>query len=412
MDDKRVVVTGIGAITPVGKDVPSTWEALKAGRSGVGKITLFDPSGLQTQIAAEVKDFDPGQYLNPKEARRMDRMVQFAMVAAQEAIRDAGLNVAEKEADRVGVIIGSGIGGMGTLVNQIKVMETKGPGRVSPFFVPMMLPDMAAGHVAITFGAKGPNWAVVSACATGAHAIGEAREIIQRGAADVMICGGSEAVILPIAIAGFNAMGAISTRNDEPERASRPFDVQRDGFVTGEGAGVLVLESLAHAKARWARIYAEVVGYGATADAYHITAPAESGEGAARAMRLALEDARLRPEDVDYLNAHGTSTKLNDSSETVAIKTVFGQHAYRLPISSTKSMIGHLLGAAGAVEAIVCLKSLEEGVLHPTINYEYPDPECDLDYIPNFARQTEIKTAMSNSFGFGGHNACLIFRKI
>ena len=412
MDISRVVVTGMGAITPAGNDVPTMWEALKEGRSGVGPITHFDASELNTQIAAEVKDFDPKEHFGHKEARRLDRVVQFALVASKEALEDAQLVINDGNAEEIGVVIGSGIGGISTLLEQVKVMDTRGPRRVSPFLIPMIIPDTSAGQVAISFGAKGPNMAVVSACATGANAIGEAAEMIRRGAAQAMICGGTEAAIQPIAVAGFSIMQALSTRNDEPERASRPFDAERDGFIMGEGAGVLILESLAHARARGARIYGEVVGYGSTADAYHITAPAEKGEGGARAMRMALKSAGLEPEEIDYINAHGTSTKLNDIGETVAIKNVFGPHAYRLPISSTKSMIGHLLGAAGAVEAIASIKALEEGLIHPTINYEHPDPECDLDYVPNTARPAELHTVMSNSFGFGGHNACLIFRKL
>ncbi|MFB0545340.1 MAG: beta-ketoacyl-ACP synthase II [Anaerolineae bacterium] len=412
MDISRVVVTGMGAITPAGNDVPTMWEALKEGRSGVGPITHFDASELNTQIAAEVKDFDPKEHFGHKEARRLDRVVQFALVASKEALEDAQLVINDGNAEEIGVVIGSGIGGISTLLEQVKVMDTRGPRRVSPFLIPMIIPDTSAGQVAISFGAKGPNMAVVSACATGANAIGEAAEMIRRGAAQAMICGGTEAAIQPIAVAGFSIMQALSTRNDEPERASRPFDAERDGFIMGEGAGVLILESLAHARARGARIYGEVVGYGSTADAYHITAPAEKGEGGTRAMRMALKSAGLEPEEIDYINAHGTSTKLNDIGETVAIKNVFGPHAYRLPISSTKSMIGHLLGAAGAVEAIASIKALEEGLIHPTINYEHPDPECDLDYVPNTARPAELHTVMSNSFGFGGHNACLIFRKL
>jgi 3-oxoacyl-[acyl-carrier-protein] synthase II len=412
LDNHRVVVTGLGAITPVGNDVPTMWAALREGGNGVGPITLFDASELQVRFAAEVKDFDPSEHFGHKEARRMDRVVQLALVAAREAIEDAGLTIDASNAAQTGAIIGTGIGGMGTLVGQIRVMDAKGPQRVSPLFVPMMLPDMAAGQIAISFGLKGPNFAVVSACASGTHAIGEAAEMIRRGAARAILCGGCEAVILPIAMAGFSVMRAISSRNDEPERASRPFDAERDGFVLGEGAGMLILESLEHAQQRGARIYGEVVGYGATADAYHITAPDEEGAGAIGAMRMALESGGIRPEEVDYLNAHGTSTPLNDATETKAIKAVFGEHAYRMPISATKSMIGHLLGAAGAVEAIACLKTMEEGIIHPTINYEYPDPACDLDYVPNEARLAEVKTIMSNSFGFGGHNGCLIFRKL
>jgi len=404
-----VVITGLGAITPLGNDVTTTWETCVAGKSGVARITLFDPTPFGTQFAAEVKGFDPEAHLGRKEARRMDRFTQFAVVASQQALQDACLALDHEDRNNIGVIIGSGIGGIGTITASVDVMRERGPGRVSPFFVPMMLPDTAAGQVAITFGLKGPNMCVTSACASSANAIGEATEMIRRGAADVILAGGAEAGIVPVALAGFNVMGAVSTRNDAPGRASRPFDAQRDGFVMGEGAAILVLEALEHAQARDAHIYAEVLGYGASADAFHITAPDETGDGAARAMRLALADAGLPPEAVGYINAHGTSTILNDKTETQAIKQVFGERAYDLPISSTKSMHGHLLGAAGAVEAVICVKALQTGVLPPTINYEYPDPECDLDYIPNTARHMRVRLVMSNSFGFGGHNASLLF---
>ncbi len=406
---RRVVITGLGAITPLGNDVATTWETCVAGKSGVARITLFDPTPFSTQFAAEVKGFDPEAHLGRKEARRMDRFTQFAVVASQQALQDACLALDHEDRNNIGVIIGSGIGGIGTITASVDVMRERGPGRVSPFFVPMMLPDTAAGQVAIAFGLKGPNMCVTSACASSANAIGEATEMIRRGAADVILAGGAEAGIVPVALAGFNVMGAVSTRNDAPERASRPFDAQRDGFVMGEGAAILVLEALEHAQARDAHIYAEVLGYGASADAFHITAPDETGDGAARAMRLALADAGLPPEAVGYINAHGTSTILNDKTETQAIKKVFGERAYDLPISSTKSMHGHLLGAAGAVEAVICVKALQTGVLPPTINYEYPDPECDLDYIPNTARHMRVRLVMSNSFGFGGHNASLLF---
>lgn len=406
---RRVVITGLGAITPLGNDVATTWETCVAGRSGVARITLFDPTPFSTQFAAEVKGFDPEAHLGRKEARRMDRFTQFAVVASQQALQDACLALDHEDRNNIGVIIGSGIGGIGTITASVDVMRERGPGRVSPFFVPMMLPDTAAGQVAIAFGLKGPNMCVTSACASSANAIGEATEMIRRGAADVILAGGAEAGIVPVALAGFNVMGAVSTRNDAPERASRPFDAQRDGFVMGEGAAILVLEALEHAQAREAHIYVEVLGYGASADAFHITAPDETGDGAARAMRLALADAGLPPEAVGYINAHGTSTILNDKTETQAIKKVFGERAYDLPISSTKSMHGHLLGAAGAVEAVICVKALQTGVLPPTINYEYPDPECDLDYIPNTARHMRVRLVMSNSFGFGGHNASLLF---
>jgi 3-oxoacyl-[acyl-carrier-protein] synthase II len=407
----RVVITGMGAITPLGNDVETFWRNVVAGRSGVGPITLFDASAMKTRIAAEVKGFDPEAWFGRKEARRMDRYVQFALAAAQQALQDARLDPAHVDRERVGVILGTGIGGIGALVQGVETLMTRGPDRISPFMVPMMLADTAPGLIAIAYGFRGPNMAVVTACASGTNAIGEAMHLIRRGDADVVIAGGAEAAILPVAVAAFNVMGAISTRNEEPERASRPFDRTRDGFVMGEGAGILILERLEHARARGARIYAEVVGYGTSADAYHITAPLENGEGAALAMRRALADAGLSPRDIDYINAHGTSTPLNDKSETQAIKAVFGEAAYDVPISSTKSMIGHLLGAAGAVEAIVCLRAITDGVIPPTINYEHPDPECDLDYVPNVARRRPVRTAMSNSFGFGGHNACVIFRR-
>jgi len=407
----RVVITGMGAITPLGNDVETFWRNVVAGRSGVGPITLFDASAMKTRIAAEVKGFDPEAWFGRKEARRMDRYVQFALAAAQQALQDARLDPAHVDRERVGVILGTGIGGIGALVQGVETLMTRGPDRISPFMVPMMLADTAPGLIAIAYGFRGPNMAVVTACASGTNAIGEAMHLIRRGDADVVIAGGAEAAILPVAVAAFNVMGAISTRNEEPERASRPFDRTRDGFVMGEGAGILILERLEHARARGARIYAEVVGYGTSADAYHITAPLENGEGAALAMRRALADAGLSPRDIDYINAHGTSTPLNDKSETQAIKAVFGEAAYDVPISSTKSMIGHLLGAAGAVGAIVCIRAITDGVIPPTINYEHPDPECDLDYVPNVARRRPVRTAMSNSFGFGGHNACVIFRR-
>jgi 3-oxoacyl-[acyl-carrier-protein] synthase II len=407
----RVVITGMGAITPLGNDVETFWRNVVAGRSGVGPITLFDASAMKTRIAAEVKGFDPEAWFGRKEARRMDRYAQFALAATQQALQDARLDPAHVDRERVGVILGTGIGGIGALVQGVETLMTRGPDRISPFMVPMMLADTAPGLIAIAYGFRGPNMAVVTACASGTNAIGEAMHLIRRGDADVVIAGGAEAAILPVAVAAFNVMGTISTRNEEPERASRPFDRTRDGFVMGEGAGILILERLEHAQARGARFYAEVVGYGTSADAYHITAPPENGEGAALAMRRALADAGLSPRDIDYINAHGTSTPLNDRSETQAIKAVFGEAAYDVPISSTKSMIGHLLGAAGAVEAIVCIRAVADGVIPPTINYENPDPECDLDYVPNVARHQPVRTAISNSFGFGGHNACLIFRR-
>ena len=406
-----VVVTGLGAVTPLGNDVPTMWEALVAGRSGIGPITCFDASDMEVRIAAEVKDFDAVALFGRREARRNDRFTLFALEAARQAIADAGLEFDDELRQATGVFIGTAIGGILTLLENYDVLQRSGPRRVSPFMAPMMMPNAASATAAITYGLRGPNICVASACATGSHAIGEAAEVIRRGDAEVMICGGSEAVIAPLSLSGFKNMGAVSTRNDEPQRACRPFDAERDGFVMGEGAGVLVLESLERARRRGVRIYAELVGYGATADAAHITAPDEDGVGAARAMALALHDAGLAPEAVDYINAHGTSTLLNDRIETRAIRTVFGPHADRLVVNSTKSMMGHLMGAAGAVEAIACIKSLETGWVHPTVNYEYPDPECDLDYVPNQARRLEPKVALSNSFGFGGHNGCLIFRR-
>lgn len=404
----RVVITGMGCLSPLGSNVADTWEAAVAGRSAAGPITLFDASDHETRFACEVKDFDPVALFGRREARRMDRVSQFALAATQEALNDSGLPIHDENRDRIGVLIGTGIGGVGTLMAEAEVMREKGARRVSPFLVPMMLPDMPGGQVAIAFGLRGPNLAVISACATGSNAIGEAANWIRNGMADAMIAGGAEAAIVKIVMAGFNSMGAISTRNDAPERASRPFDKDRDGFVAGEGAGVLVLESEAHARARGAHIYGEVLGYGITNDAYHITAPAEGGEGAAQCTRLALANAGLNPEDIDYINAHGTSTPLNDKSETAAVKAVFGETAYDVPISSTKSMHGHLLGAAGGLEAVLCLQAIRTGLIPPTINYENPDPECDLDYVPNSARRAPVDIAMSNSFGFGGHNACLI----
>ncbi|MHB1133045.1 MAG: beta-ketoacyl-ACP synthase II [Chloroflexota bacterium] len=408
---RRVVVTGLGAVTPLGNDVTSTWKGLVEGRSGIGPITAFDASNLEVRIAGEARDFKPTDYMEVKEARRMDRFTHFALAAAKQAVGDANLDIRGNNAEAVGVAIGSGIGGISTIVEQVRVMDLKGPRRVSPFLVPMMIGNMASGQVSIAVGAKGPNIAVVSACATSAHCVGEAAEIIRRGDADAMVAGGSEAPIIPIGIVAFSQAQALSTHNDEPEKACRPFDAQRDGFVAAEGGAVLVLEELEHARRRGARIYCELVGYGSTADAYHITAPPEGGEGAARAMRMALRKAGLQPEEVTYVNAHGTSTQLNDKAETEALKGVFGEHAYKLAVSSTKSMVGHLLGAAGAIESIVCIKTIETGVIHPTVNYEHPDPNCDLDYVPNVARRATVDVAMTNSLGFGGHNASLIFKR-
>lgn len=409
--DRRVVITGMGALTPVGNDVESSWSSLIAGKSGIGPITRFDSTGFDARIAGEVKNFDPAQFINFKEAKRMDRFVHFALVATFQAMEDAGFKVTPENAANVGVLIGSGIGGIGALTEQMIVLQDRGPSRISPFLVPMMIIDMASGQVSISIGAKGPNLGVVSACSTGADAVAMAAGIIRRGEADVMIAGGSEAPVVPISLAGFAAMRALSTRNDEPQKASRPFEAHRDGFVIGEGSAVFVMESLEHALGRGARIHAELAGYGGTADAHHITAPAEGGEGAARAMATAIARSGLRPEDIDYINAHGTSTPLNDKSETAAIKSVFGQSAYSCPISSTKSMTGHLLGAAGAVEAMVAVLAINRGVIPPTINYDVPDPECDLDYVPNAAREKDIRVAMSNVFGFGGHNVVLVFQR-
>jgi beta-ketoacyl-acyl-carrier-protein synthase II len=405
----RVVVTGMGTVSPVGNDVPSAWASLTAGRSGVGRISLFDPSPYAVQIAGEVKNFDPTSRIEPKEARRMDRCTQFALVAALQALDDAGLQVAREDPERVGVVIGSAAGGIGTLLEQQRVLQERGPRRLSPFFLPNMLCDSPSGQVAIATGAKGPNMAVVSACATGGHVVGEAMESIRRGDADVVIAGGTEAPVLPIVIAGFIVMGALAN-DDEPTRACRPFDARRGGFIVSEAAAVLILESLDHARARDARIYGEVLGYGSTNDAFHVAASPETGEGAARTMRMALRKAGIAPDEVDYINAHGTGTPLNDKAETAAIKAVFGDHAYRVPVSSTKSMTGHMMGASGALEAIACLLTIRDGCIAPTINYECPDPECDLDYVPNTARPARVRTALSNSMGLGGHNSCVIVR--
>jgi len=408
---KRVVITGLGAITPLGHDVPSTWEALKAGRSGIRRITSFDPSDLATQFAGEVVDFDPLKYFDRREARRMDRVTQFAIVAADQALADSGLLNASINKDRIGVVVSSAVGGITTLLENQDILRTRGPNKLNPWFIPMMLVDTPSAQMGIRYGFRGPNMAVVTACATGSNAVGEAFEMVARGAADAIVAGGAEAALLPIVIAGFDVMGAMSLRNDAPEKACRPFDRDRDGFVVSEGAAVMVLESLEHALARGARIYAEFVGYGTSVDADHMAAPLASGEGAAVAIRAALARAGMQPTDIDYINAHGTSTKLNDVAETNAIKLVFGEHAYRIPVSSTKSMTGHLLAGAGALEALVCVKTIEEGIIPPTINLENPDPECDLDYVPNVARRANVRVAMSNSFGFGGHNATVIIKR-
>jgi len=407
----RVVVTGIGAVSPLGLDVPTMWQALISGKSGVDRITQFDSEGIDSQIAAEVKGFDPAQFMDRKEIRHTDRFVQFALSAAHQAVKQANLQINDANAGDIGTLIGVGIGGLNTLLSEHVVLRERGARRVSPFLIPMIITDMASGQVAIRFGAKGPNFGVTSACASGSDAIGEAFEIIRRGDAKAMITGGAESTINDLAFAGFCAARALSTRNDDPQRASRPFDANRDGFVMGEGAGVLILESLDFATQRGATILAEIVGYGATGDAYHITQPAEKGEGGARAMVKALAKAGLKPSQIDYINAHGTSTPLNDKNETMAIKTVFGSDAYKIPVSSTKSMMGHLLGAAGAVEALVCILTINHSIIPPTINLTTPDPDCDLDYVPNVARQTTVSTALSNVFGFGGHNSTLIFKK-
>jgi 3-oxoacyl-[acyl-carrier-protein] synthase II len=410
--NRRVVVTGLGCVSPVGNTVTDTWRALLAGTSGAAPITRFDASKHKTKFAAEVKGFDGAALFGAREARKMDRFTQFALASTLEAMAQANLVVTEENRDRVGIMIGTGIGGISTLLDEVETLRERGPERVSPFLVPMMIADGAAGTIAIRIGARGPNMALATACATGNNTIGESLEIIRRGAADAMIAGGSEASIVSVAMAGLNVMGALSTRNESPRSASRPFDKNRDGFLMAEGAGVLVLEELEYARARGARILCELSGYGTSDDAYHISAPAENGAGAAISMRLALENAGLSITDVDYINAHGTSTPLNDKSETAAIKMVFGERAYSIPISSTKSMTGHLLGASGAIEAVVCAKVFEENILPPTINYETPDPDCDLDYVPNQPRAARPNHMMSNSFGFGGHNATLIFSRV
>ncbi len=408
---RRVVVTGLGVVSPIGAGKEAFWKSLIAGISGVSTISLFDASAYPTQIAAEVKDFNPTDFIEPKESRRMDRFSQFAVVAAGMALKDAGLSKESIDPDRAGVVIGSGIGGLATLEEQHKLLLNQGPRRVSPFLIPMMICNMAAGHVSIFYGLKGPNTCVVTACASGTHSIGDAFELIRRGSADVCVAGGAEAAVTPLSLAGFAAMKALSSRNSEPAKASRPFDSTRDGFVIGEGAGIVILENLDSALARGAHIYAEVLGYGMSADAFHITAPNKEGDGAVRAMKGALADADLAPETVDYINAHGTSTLYNDRIESLAIKKVFGQHAYRMAVSSTKSMTGHLLGAAGGLEAVASVLAIDRGSIPPTINYEYPDSDCDLNYTPNKAVEREINTVMSNSFGFGGQNAVLLFRK-
>ena len=416
MESRRVVVTGIGIISPVGSTVKEFWEALLEGKSGVGPLTAFDSSRFASHIAAEVKDFDPLQFMSEKEARKFDRFVQFGLAASKNAVADSGIDIGNEDAARMGVIIGSGIGGLHTIEREflayINRGPEKGPSKMSPFLIPMLIVNMAAGHVSIALGLKGPNSSCVTACASGNNSLGEAFKIIQRGDADVMVAGGTEGCITVMGFGGFCALKALSTRNDDPSRACRPFDRERDGFIMGEGAGVLVLEEYERARKRSARIYCEIAGYGMSGDAYHMTAPDPSGDGAGRCMAAALKDSGVSPDKVDYINAHGTSTKLNDKIETLAIKSVFGPHAKKVAVSSSKSMTGHLLGAAGGAEAAVCALSLYHGVITPTINYEYPDPECDLDYVPNTARKQGIKVAMSNALGFGGHNATVVFKKL
>ncbi len=409
--ERRVVVTGMGVLAPNGLTLDDFWESISSGRSGIGKISKFNVDDQSVEIAGEINGFDPSIYIDAKEARRMDPFTQYAVFSAIAAAEDAGFEVSEDEADRVGVIYGSGIGGILTCETQVKTLIEKGPRRISPLMVPMMIADMASGMISIRLGARGPNYCTVSACASSAHAVGVSYQSIKSGEADVIVTGGSEACITPLTLAGFSSMKALSTRNDEPEKASRPFDALRDGFIMGEGAGTLLLEELNHATSRGAKIYAEILGTGFTGDAYHMTAPPPCGEGAAKAIAIAMKNGRINPEEVDYINAHGTSTPLNDKAETVAIKSALGRHAYSVSISSTKSMIGHLLGAAGAVELIATVLTMTNSLIPPTINYENPDPECDLDYIPNEAREREVKVALSNSFGFGGHNAVIALRK-
>lgn len=404
---RRVVVTGLGMISPLALTAEESWQRARHGESGIGPITLFDASAFPARIAGEVKGFDPVNYMDRKDVKKMDRFIQFACAAAHEAMEMSGLAVTPENAERVGVAVGSGIGGLSTLEEQHKILLSRGPSRISPFFIPGMIINMASGQISIRYGAKGPNIATVTACSTSSHAIGEAARYIQRGDADAMICGGAEAAVSPLALAGFAAMRALSTRNDEPERASRPYDVGRDGFVMGEGAGVVVIEDLDHARARGANILCEVAGYGLSGDAFHISAPSEDGDGPMRVMQNAVRDAGMKPEDVQYINAHGTSTPVGDKIETLAIKSVFGPHAQELCVSSTKSMTGHLLGAAGGIEAIFTILAIRDQVVPPTINLDVPDPECDLDYVPNRERPTPIRVALSNSFGFGGTNACL-----
>jgi 3-oxoacyl-[acyl-carrier-protein] synthase II len=408
---KRVVITGLGLVVPTGIGVQTAWKNVCEGRSGIGRLTRFDPTGFETKIAAEVKGFIPENYIEKKEIKKMDLFIQYALAATQEALEDSQLKITPENSEQIGVIVGTGLGGLPTIEKYHQVLMEKGPGRITPFFIPMLIANLASGQIAIHFGPKGPNTCVVTACATGAHCIGDAFRAIMYGDAKAIIAGGTEANITPLTIGGFNAMKALSTRNEEPEKACRPFEKNRDGFVVAEGSGILILEDLEFALDRGARIYSEIVGYGYTGDAYHITAPPPDGDGAARCMRMAMRDAGLNPEEIDYINAHGTSTPLNDATETRAIKAVFGNHAKKVPISATKSMTGHLLGAAGSTEAIFAILSIRDGIFPPTINYDEPDPECDLDYVPNVARRKSIQTAMSNAFGFGGTNASVIFKK-
>ncbi len=408
---RRVVVTGMGLVIPTGIGVETSWKNVCEGNSGIGPLTRFDTNGFETKIAGEVKNFNPESYIDKKEIKKMDLFIHFAIAATKEALEDARLDITPENSEKIGVIVGTGLGGLPSLERYHKILLEKGPGRISPFFIPMLIANLASGQIAIQFGPKGPNTCVVTACATGAHCIGDAFRAIVYGDAEAMITGGTEANITPLTVGGFNSMKALSTRNGEPEKASRPFEKNRDGFVVAEGAGIIVLEELQFALNRNAKIYGEIIGYGYTGDAYHITAPSPDGDGAARCMRMAIKDAGLKPEDVDYINAHGTSTPLNDLTETIAIKTVFGDHAKKVPISATKSMTGHLLGAAGSTEAIFTVLAIQDGIMPPTINYEEPDPQCDLDYVPNVSRRKPIKVAISNAFGFGGTNATLVFKK-
>lgn len=413
MEEHRVVVTGLGVVSAIGNDISTFWNSLREGKSGVGPLTAFDASQFDSRIAAEVKGFVPALYgLSTKDTKRMDKFVQFAVAASKQAITDSGLELDKEDRTRIGTLIGSGIGSLHTMEKEFQVYLEKGPSKLSPFFIPMLIVNEASGNVAIIFGLKGPNSCVATACATGSHAIGDAFRILERGDAEVMICGGTESAITYLGLGGFCALNGLSTRNDQPQKASRPFDRERDGFVMAEGCGIVVLETLEHAKKRNARIYAEISGYGMSCDAYHMTAPDPEGDGAARSMKEALKDAKLNPEDVDYVNAHGTSTKLNDKIETVAFKKALGVHAKKVMISSTKSMTGHALGAAGGIEFIICCLTIKDGIVPPTINYEFPDPDCDLDYVPNTARKADINVCMSDSLGFGGHNATLVVQRL